>query len=190
MTSPSVQRAANGLAGAFLLARGRADGLRLIDPTPEGAWASFASMWLCAPGYLALRLMGAGVEAADPARVLAAETIGYVLGWFAFPVLMAGLTVTMMRVSVFPRFVSAWNWMNAVQILVLLGAGAIGALDILPGAAGDALGIAALLYILWLEWFVARTALAIPGIRAAAVVGADLILGLFLTGLTLTLAQG
>lgn len=190
MTSPAIQRAANGLAGAFMLARGRKDGLALIDPTPAGAWASFASMWLCAPGYVALRLMGAGEEMGDPLRVLLAEAIGYVLGWFAFPVLMAGLVVTMMRVSAFPRFVSAWNWTNAVQILVLLCAGAIGALGILPGAAGDALGIAALLYILWLEWFVAREALAIPGMRAAAVVGADLMLGLFLTGLTLTMAQG
>jgi hypothetical protein len=42
--------------------------------------------------------------------------------------------------------------------------------------------------VLWIEWFVARTALAIQGPRAAFVVGADLVLGLFITGLTITLA--
>jgi hypothetical protein len=49
------------------------------------------------------------------------------------------------------------------------------------------LGIA---YALWLEWFVTRHALGVDGGKAAAVVGLDLALGLFLAGLIRNLSGG
>jgi hypothetical protein len=60
----------------------------------------------------------------------------------------------------------------------------------LPGLAADVLGFGALAYALWLSWFVARESLAIDGTRAGFVVGADVLLGLFITGLTITLSRG
>jgi hypothetical protein len=45
-------------------------------------------------------------------------------------------------------------------------------------------------YAVWLEWFVARHALGVDGAKAAMLVGADLVLGLFLGGLIRTLSGG
>jgi hypothetical protein len=182
-------RIVGGVAGAFLLARGRAHGLALIDPTPAGAWASFAAMWLCAPGYLLLRALGGGAGG-EGARLVAAEAIGYVIGWFAFPLLMVGVTEGLGRRDRFPAFVSAWNWAKLPQLLAVLAAGLVGAAGLLPGAVADALAFGALAYALWLSWFVARETLGIDGARSGFVVGADVVVGLFVTGLTLALSRG
>jgi hypothetical protein len=182
---------AGGVVGGFMLARGRADGMAAIDVSPAGAWASFAAAWLCLPGYLALRLLSDGAPAgADPVRLVAAEAIGYVLGWFAFPLLMVGIVEGLGRRERFAPFVAAWNWAKVPQLLVMLAAAALGAIGLLPAPVRDVLAIVALFYVVWIAWFAARTALAIPGGRAALLVLLDLILGLFITGLTITLGQG
>ena len=81
-----------------------------------------------------------------------------------------------------PQFIAAWNYTNVVQYLVLLlltlptAAG-------LSGTLGNALGLVAVGYALWLEWFVTREALHVGGGRAAGVVLLDLVIGLFVGGL-------
>ncbi|QXM24371.1 hypothetical protein KO353_14160 [Elioraea tepida] len=187
--SPLAARIVGGVAGAFLLARGRAQGMALIDRSSAGAWASFAAMWLCAPGYVVLRSLGGGVGG-EGVRLVAAEAIGYVIGWFAFPLLMVGVVEGMGRRDRFPGFVAAWNWAKLPQLVVVLVAALAAATGLLPGLAADVLGLAALAYALWLSWFVARQALGIDGARAGFVVGADVLLGLFVTGLTITLSRG
>jgi hypothetical protein len=190
-TSPRLRVIAGGVVGGFMLARGRADGMAAIDVSPAGAWVSFAAAWLCLPGYLALRLLADGPPAgADPLRLVAAEAIGYVLGWFTFPLLMLGIVEGMGRRALYPAFVAAWNWAKVPQLLVMLAATGIGAIGLLPGAVSDVLSLCALLYVVWIAWFAARTALGIVGGRAALVVLLDMILGLFITGLTITLSQG
>ena len=185
-----MNRAAAALAGAFMLARGRATGLALIDGSPAGAWASFMAMFLCVPGYAALRLLSDTPAAPDPLRAFAAETIGYVAGWFAFPLVMDGVTRAMDRAERYTTLVATWNWANVVQVLVLLGSAAVAAMGILPTAVSDVLALMVLGYILWLQWFVARTVLGVPGAQASFVVVTELVLGLFITGLTLSLAFG
>ncbi|MCU0985877.1 MAG: hypothetical protein MUC89_13195 [Acetobacteraceae bacterium] len=187
--SPRLARIAGGVAGGFMLARGRADGMALIDTSPAGAWASFAAAWLCLPGYVALRLMSETAAVADPLRLMAAEAIGYVIGWFAFPLLMVGIAEGMGRSGRFPAFVAAWNWSKVPQLVVMLAASTVGAIGGLPVSVLDALALLALAYIVWISWFAARAALAVSAGRAVFVVVLDLILGLFITGLTITLAQ-
>lgn len=187
--SPLAARIMGGVAGALLLGRGRARGLALIDLSPAGAWSSFAAMWLCAPGYVILRALGGGAGG-DGFRLLAAETIGYVIGWFAFPLLMVGGTEALDRRARFPAFVAAWNWAKVPQMLALVASGLAAATGLLPGVAADLVALGALGYALWLSWFVARETLGIDGARAGLVVGADLLVGLFVTGLTLTLSRG
>ncbi len=173
-----------------MLARGRADGLALIDASPAGAWLSFASMWLCLPGYLALRLLSYGPAAPVTPRLFAAEAIGYVLGWFVFPLLMLGLCEAIGRQARFPAFVAAWNWAKVPQLAVMLAIAAIGAVGLLPLALLDTVALFGLFCVVWIAWFTARTALGVSGGRAALVVAIDLVLGLFLTGLTITLGRG
>lgn len=188
--SPRLRLIAGGVTGGFLLARGRADGLALMDLSPAGAWASFAAAWLCLPGYLALRLLADTAPVAEPLRLVAAEAIGYVLGWFAFPLLMLGILDGMGKRERFAPLVAAWNWAKVPQLVVMLAATLLGAIGVLPAPVLDVLAIVALFYVVWIAWFTARAALSVTGGRAAFVVVLDMILGLFITGLTITLGQG
>jgi hypothetical protein len=183
----SARDIAAGIAAVSMLARGRAIGLRLLDDTPEGAWRSFVAMILAAPFFLALKLVSGPVtiDEVDPLRLWLAESIGYVAGWFALPLVMLAFARIMHRLHRWPLFVSAWNWTNLAQILVFL-AGALLAM-VLPRGLGQLVTLVALGYVLWLQWYVAREALDIPGPRAVAVVGVDLVLGLFISGMTLSI---
>lgn len=181
-----------GLAGAFLLARGRAEGLALMETTPAGAWRSFIVAAICLPAFLALRAFawaqgGAGVEVLG--RPLVAELITYVLGWTVFALASSWVSGLLGRGAAWPRFIAAWNWTNIVQYLLWLAL----AVPIAFGASGlviQALTLAAFGYLIWLEWFTVRAALGVSGRQATAVVFLDLVIGVFLAGLAQRLALG
>lgn len=182
----------NGLAGAFLLGRARPEGLALMEGTPEGAWRSFFAAAICLPGFLAIRLFAwASIGGPDGGlfRGLAAETIGYIIAWVAFALISLPMVQSWGRGAEWPRFIAAWNWTNIVQYLVMLAAALPGALGV-PAGIAQVLTLLGLAYAIWLEWFVARTALRLDGPRCAALVGADLALGLFLGGLIRSLSGG
>lgn len=183
----SARDIAAGVASVSLLARGRRIGLGLLDGSPHGAWRSFVALFVAAPFFLALKLVSAPpiVAGADPVRLWIAEAIGYVMGWFALPLVILAFARVMDRLHRWALFVCAWNWANLAQILVFLAAALLAAL--LPRGLGQLVTLVALGYVLWLQWFVAREALDIPGPRAIAVVGVDLVLGLFISGLTLSI---
>lgn len=174
------------MAAALLFARGRAVGMALIAPGMEGARHSFLAAVICLPVLLALRIYGWAGQGAPPNGVmaaLAAELVGYTLGWVGFALASRVLAQQAGRGGDWPRFIAAWNWSNLVQyalLLVLLLPSVLG----LPGWIGNALGLAAVGYAIWLEWFVTRVALNIPGLTAAMFVILDLALGLFIGGVT------
>lgn len=180
--------AAAGLAGAVLLGRGRAEGLALMEDTPEGAWRSFFAAFICLPAFLAMRFFAWASQGGPGGfgRALAAELIGYVIAWTGFALLSLGMASTWGRTAQWPRFLCAWNWTNVVQYAVVLAMAIPGALG-LPTLPAQALTLAGLGYALWLEWFVARQALGVGGGQAAALVGLDLALALFIGGLIATL---
>lgn len=181
-----------GVQGAFLLARGRADGVLLMEESPQGAARSFWAAAICLPAFLALRFFAWAFPMDPPPAVLGeevgllrplvAELLGYAVAWMGFALASLPLAQSWGCGSRWPRFLCAWNWSNVVQYLVLLGVAAVSMLG-LSMAAGQALGLVALGYALWLEWFAARSALQVSGARAAALVAVDLGIGLFLGGL-------
>ena len=57
-----------------------------------------------------------------------------------------------------------------------------------PDGVSTTLGLVVLGYALWLEWFVVRAALALPGPTAAMVVALDLAIGLAASGFTTRIA--
>jgi hypothetical protein len=183
---------AAGLAGAALLARGRPEGMVLMEGTPAGAWRSFIAAAICLPAFLALRFFswaqaGAGMEVLG--RPLLAEFITYALGWVIFPLVTLWVAELWGRGAAWPRFVAGWNWINIVQYLVWLAL----AVPIALGASGlllQGLTLAAFGYLVWLEWFTVRVALGLTGSRATAIVLLDLMIGVFLAGLAQRLSLG
>jgi hypothetical protein len=189
LNPPSV---ANGIAAAILFARGRVEGMALLTPGMEGARHSFIAAAICLPVLLALRIFGWSMQGAPPNGVavsLVAELAGYVLGWVAFALASLGLARQAKREGDWPRFIAAWNWSNLVQyalLIVLLLPSLLG----LPGWVGNAVGLVAVGYAIWLEWFVTRAALNVPGLTAAMFVILDLALGLFIGGVTAKISGG
>lgn len=180
-----------GIAGALLLARGRAEGIAAFQPTMEDARASFLAALFCLPIFLLLRagFPAPGSAVVDPMRGLAADLIAYVCSWAGFALASLPLTEALGRRAMWPRLIAAWNWVNFVQYLVL-GALALPAMLGVPGSVSDALGLVGLGYAIWMQWFAARAALQVSGLRAAAFVAVDLGLSVFLSGLTARIALG
>jgi hypothetical protein len=183
LNSPSIT---NGLAAAWLFARGKGAGALLIPNSMESARHSFLAAAICLPLFVVLRLIAWAVQGAPPSGVLVAlagELVGYSLGWVGFALASKILAEQAKRSEQWPQFIAAWNWSNIVQYLllvVLLVPTALG----LPSWLGNALGLIAVGYAMWLEWFVTRTVLGVQGATAVMFVLLDLALGLFIGGIT------
>jgi hypothetical protein len=106
-----------------------------------------------------------------------------VLSWTAFALVSKYLAEQAQRGENWPQFIAAWNWANVVQYSLLLALALPAALG-LPTWLASVLGLAALGYAVWLEWFVIRTALVVGGGTAAMFVVTDLMLGLFIGGIS------
>lgn len=151
--------------------------MALFDGSALETTRSFWAAAICWPLFFLLGLV-AGREAPG---VWLAEAVGFVAGWAAFALaseVMAGMSG---RAQAWPRFIAAWNWANIPQYaaLLLLSAPA----SVLPAGFGTVLALVALGYALWLEWFVTRTALGIPGPSAVMFVLLDVAIGLFIQGI-------
>jgi hypothetical protein len=183
---------AAGIAGALLLGRGRREGLALVETSADGAWRSFAAALICLPALLAIRFFAwasLGTPDGGAMRALIAEATAYAIAWVGFALLSLPLAQSWGREAAWPHFIAAWNWTNILQyglMLVLTVPGAIG----LPPGVTQTLTLLGIAYAFWLEWFVARHALGVDGAKAAALVGLDLALGLFLAGMIRTLSGG
>ncbi len=176
-----AQAVASGLQGAFLLARGRPEGLRWVEADLAGAARSFWAAPLCLPAFLCLRLIDwlhVGLPP-RPGHALALELLAYIVGWAGYAVLSRRLAAVLGRERCWPRFIAAWNWCNAVQY-VLLVAAAVPVLLNAPDSVGQAAELIALGWALWLEWFAARLTLDVAALPAACMVALDLGLGLLL----------
>ncbi len=182
-------RVGTALHGAFLLARGRPDGLLLIVAPPETEMAvavhSFWAVAVCLPAFLCLHLLDWMTNGMPPApgRVLMLDLLGYVIGWVGFALLSHRLAGAIGRSPQWPRFIAAWNWCNVVQYLMLVVAG-LPVLLGLPELLAQTVWLVAMGWALWLEWYATRLALAVPGRLAMALVALDFALGVFLLALT------
>lgn len=169
---------ASGLHGAFLLARGRVEGFAFASLSPEGPARSLFALALCAPAYLALRLMawgegGGAPGGADPGVAIVSDLAGYAAAWGAYGLASGFVAGAWGRGALWPRYLAAWAWCSVPQhAAYLLGA-------LLPGAAGDVAALLALGWAVWLAWFVARAGLRLDGARAAGLVAVEVAVALF-----------
>ncbi len=169
------------LAGTLRLACGDRRGLSYFDPSQEGFWRSFRAAFLAYPLFLILltmRTSGREWAASGALRIVTAETIGYVIGWVAFPLAMVKVTELFRRERRFFAFMVAYNWSQIPQSALFVLVGLEAASGILISGITRAIGIAAAFAVLLYEWFIARTALEVRGTLAALVVLLDLLFSL------------
>jgi hypothetical protein len=179
----------HGLQAALLLAWGRREGMvRLAAVDASDARVAARSFWaaaLCVPAFVCIHLIGwveVGVPA-HPAAFFIFDLMGHSIAWAGFAVLSHAIAAAIGRSERWPRFIAVWNWCNVVQYLMML----VSALPLLigvPSWISEAVWLVAIGWALWLEWFATRLALEVGPYQAAALTGCDLMLGLFLSGLT------
>ena len=175
------------LAGTWRLARGDRGGLFCFDRSLAGFWRSFRAAVICYPLYLVLLSMRVSVaewERSGGWRIVAVETIGYVIAWVAFPLLMLNVVRWIGREHRFFEFMVPYNWCQVPQSALFVLVGLESASGILSIQASQAIDIVAALATLVYEWFIARVALDTTGLVAVFVVLVDLVLGVLISHVT------
>ncbi len=173
-----------GLLGALAILKGEADAMARFDLTVDGFFKSFTAIVLAAPGYLVLVLLRLEREpvALAPLLFFLLETLGYVLGWLAFPV-AAGVVLYLLRQgSRFVPLVVAANWAAVLQVAFLAAAHLVALA--LPLELAAPLTTVAVLSALFYQWLVVKTALEAPGGIAVGFVLLDIVVSLMVSGAT------
>jgi hypothetical protein len=175
------------LAGCLRLARGDRGGLACFDRSLDGFWRSFRAAVISYPLYLMLLAMRVSVaewQQSGGWRIVTVETIGYVVAWVAFPLLMLNVVRWIGRAHRFFDFMVAYNWCQVPQSALFVLVGLVSAGGVLSTQASEAMDMAAAIATLLYEWFIARVALDTTGLVAIFVVLLDLVLGVFISRIT------
>lgn len=175
---------AHGLSGALRLARGDASGIAVFPNDQDGFWRSFRVAFLVAPPYALL--LWADFVLRDPApdalRFVLVEAIAYVIGWFAYPLLMIAVSRILEREALYFRYICAYNWSALVILAITLPVALLEAAEIAPDGLVGLLRICALILVMGYQWFISQTGLAIGRGAAFMVVVIDLLLSLLING--------
>jgi len=190
MATAAWAEARLALTGALRLARGDPRGLACFDPSEDGFWHSFRAAVICYPLYLILLAFPielGQVPEVDAFRVLAVETIHYVISWVAFPLLMLPLVDWLRRGDRYFGFMVAYNWCQLPQMALFAAVALVGGAGLLSPMgvliADLIVGIAALVY----EWYISRVALAVSRPKAVLVIVVDVVLASVLSHISASL---
>ena len=187
MTVPAWTEVQLAVGGALKLARGDASGLGFFDTSIDGFWRSFRAALICYPLFLillAFRVSAAHWETSGVPRIVIVETIGYVISWVAFPLLVLPLTRWLGREHRFLAFMVAYNWSQIPQTVLFVILGADAAAGLFSANVAQVVDFAAAIAVLVYEWYIARVALMVTAAQAVPVVLLDLVLGAVLGRIT------
>ncbi len=174
---PSLREVSYGMYGAWRFACLDPAAMAWFARGVDAVWRSFWAAAIAYPGFvLLISLLVPPAQWAESGgfRILLVESIGYVVSWTAFPLVILGFCRWLERDEESLGFITAYNWSQVLQtVLALVG---LIAFRFLSPAAGILIYTALLLARLGYEWFIARTALEAGGVAATTVVLIDLVL--------------
>lgn len=172
--------------GAYRLAMLDKTGLNYLDRSPEGAIRSFNAALIVLPAYAVLVVLRLWDVLPDVSllRFVTVEGLAYVISWTAFPLAMFHISGLLDRSERYFDFLSAYNWSSVIQMGVYLPVVAVADSGLLPEGLDEGLVLGVTMLVLMYQWFIARTTLDINGGSAAGVVLLDMILAIFITGVS------
>ena len=180
-----LQDLSTGISGAWRLMRADPRGMLLFTRTVEECRRSFMAGVILFPIFMLIMAMNREPEvweAVGPARILAVETIGYVVRWTVFPLASLPLCVWLGRGQLYPGFITAYNW---AQVLETVPLALLVALSAMGFISKDALSVLFLVVLsLIYEGFIAWAALRIPRLAVFAMVLLDITAAEFVNRLT------
>jgi hypothetical protein len=159
--------------GIWLLARGRAAGIKEFGNSVDALTASLAPL-------IAFPMVGAGITALGGQPKLAVVAfLARLCAVLAVPVITYEFARLTKRESLWLRTTAALDWSFWLIIPLLLVAGFIGTGLVTAGLAVKNAEYAAMammiIYMLWLQWFTVRAGLETTALAAAALVLANTI---------------
>ena len=172
------------LYGAWRLLLRDPRGIELLDDSIEGFWKSFFCAVVVLPGYalwFAFTVYDVNFEA-GPFRILIVEGIGYVIGWVAWPLLMAYIARALDRDRHYIRYIVAYNWSAGISIVIYLIVLTLRLMGILPVGIMAFFSFIALVVILSYHWYILRVGLEVSPGAAAGLVAGDFVLGQIISG--------
>jgi hypothetical protein len=190
MSPPSAREVSHGIYGAWRLARFDATAMVWFDRSIDGVWRSFWAPAIAYPGILFLiaqRITPEEQAQSGLARILLVESIGYVIGCVAFPLVALLLCRWLERERQWLDLVIAYNWATVVETVFVVAIAAILALGIVPEGMAEFIGLAKLIALIVYEWFIARVTLEAGGVAAAVIVLIDFVLTFGLDAVTRSL---
>jgi hypothetical protein len=167
-----------GVQGALLLARGRPDGLNLVESDRVAAIRSFWAIPLSLPAVVCLKLLdwlATGIPSNVP-LALGRYLLLFVVGWLLFVWISYYLAGMLNKQSQWPRFIAVWSYCSIVEnILVALGGlpGALGA----PSIVTQVVELVTFGWALWLEWYSIRLSLQVGALTAMVLLAVDIGIG-------------
>jgi hypothetical protein len=188
---PTLQEVSHGLYGAWRLVCRDPRAMDWFDHSVAGVLRSFWAGAICYPGFLLLQLMQidtAPLRWTVLLQYLVVSSIGYVIGWTAYPLTALPFCRWIAPEERALGFIAAYNWAQVLQTGLVLVVSLFGMLHLVPIYGIAYVQTVAYLAILVYEWFIARIALEAGGAAATALVLLDVVLTAFLTQLTMLLA--
>lgn len=181
------EEASRSLQAAWGLLRRDPAAPAAFNASVDGVWRSFVAALILAPVYiLHFALAGAPetAEPIDPIRLWLVRGIGYVIGWFAWPLVAFYLARAYQRGERYLGYVAAYNWSQLLSVPLIVGVHAL----VFALADAGAAALAALVAtgcMLVYEYLVALQMLALPPPRAASMVAMSFLLSLVLSDMVL-----
>ena len=193
MGAAAWQEARLALAGTLRLAIGDRGALACFDRSLDGFWRSFRAAVISYPLYLVLLAMRVSVgewQRSGGWRIVTVETIGYVIGWVAFPLLMLTVTRWLGRAHRFFDFMVPYNWCQLPQSALFVLVGLAAESEMRGSQFDEGIGIiavAATLVYEWYVWYIARVALDTTGLAAVFIALLDFVLGVVISQVAVSL---
>jgi hypothetical protein len=167
-----------GIYGALLLARGRPDGIELVETDETAAVRSFWAIPLCLPAVVCLKLLD-WVATGIPANVplaLGRYLLLFLVGWLLFVWISHHIAGVLNKQQLWPRFIAVWSYCSVIEnTLVAIGGlpGALGA----PAILAQVAELVTFGWALWIEWFGIRLSLQVGPLTAVVVLAVDIGVG-------------
>jgi hypothetical protein len=156
-------------------------GFLFFDASRKGFWRSFGAALVCLPVWALLEYVHVARMDDGLGHFIAMQSIAYVVGWLAYPLVALLVTDMFGAWSNYYRYMVAYNWFQPVMQLMWLP---VELFEFLPG--GDTSPVPGLLALVIMAvqgvygWFLARFGLCVSASTALALTVLDVALGLLI----------
>jgi hypothetical protein len=194
LTSDEIARSTGA---AWSLFKGDGQAMRRLDTTFEGFWRSFAVILLLLPAIgiliaserlLLIEQTAMSEETFPSGLFVASRLVGYVVGWFDYPLILALLAGPLQLRKRFVPLVVALNWMSIIAAVPVTVPSLLHVLGLIDADTAGLLGFIALGLVIRYQYVVTRLATGAPVGFCAGLVALDYVasiaLSAFVTGLT------